>query len=211
VEEMNELDRYAVSLENMEVLRAHVEAQAREIEDWKQGAKVEADAGDAARAELSALKASGPALVMPDRKKKPDGFVTMPSHYEGWNACLDEVARLNQPASAGEAVIDLDAAAWTQIKEAASQSAWMPEQYFMNDWVSDICAFLREPRTGTAPSHSEQVRHMVPEGYALVPVEPTTDMFNAGYAEDDDGMDCKAIWAAMLAAAPSAGSQEQGE
>ena len=33
---MNKLDRYAVSLENMEVLRAQVEAQAREITALKQ-------------------------------------------------------------------------------------------------------------------------------------------------------------------------------
>lgn len=33
--------------------------------------------------------------VMPSRKEKPDGFTHMPSHYEGWNACLDEFARLN--------------------------------------------------------------------------------------------------------------------
>lgn len=51
------------------------------------------------------------------------------------------------------------------------------------------------------PAPVEQ--RVVPEGYVLVPVEPTTDMFNAGYAEDDDGMDCKAIWAAMLSAAPT--------
>lgn len=56
-----------------------------------------------------------------------------------------DIARLNTaPVSAGKTFIDLDAAAWAQIKEAASQSAWMPEQYFMNDWVSDVCAFLRE-------------------------------------------------------------------
>lgn len=44
------------------------------------------------------------------------------------------------------ATIDLDATAWDQIKEAASQSAWMPPEYMMNEWVADVCAFLREPR-----------------------------------------------------------------
>lgn len=33
--------------------------------------------------------------VMPSRKEKPDGFSIMPLYQEGWNACLDEVARLN--------------------------------------------------------------------------------------------------------------------
>lgn len=44
------------------------------------------------------------------------------------------------------ATIDLDASSWESIKEAASQSPWMPPEYMMNDWVSDVCAFLRSPR-----------------------------------------------------------------
>ncbi|TPI86392.1 hypothetical protein [Mesorhizobium sp. B2-8-9] len=40
--------------------------------------------------------------------------------------------------------IDLHAAFWHQIMEAAKQSNWMPAEYTMNDWVSDVCAFLRE-------------------------------------------------------------------
>ena len=49
-----------------------------------------------------------------------------------------------QPAR-NEVVIDLDALAWESIKEAANNSPWMPEQYMLNDWVADVCAFLREP------------------------------------------------------------------
>lgn len=54
------------------------------------------------------------------------------------------------------AIINLDATAWDQIKEAASQSAWMPPEYMMNEWVADVCAFLRNPpaspwRTDTPP------------------------------------------------------------
>lgn len=34
-------------------------------------------------------------VVMPERKIKPYGKLYMPDKYEGWNACLDEFARLN--------------------------------------------------------------------------------------------------------------------
>lgn len=41
-------------------------------------------------------------------------------------------------------VIDLERAAWEQIKQAASESEWIPKEYFMNDWLSDVCEFLRK-------------------------------------------------------------------
>lgn len=41
-------------------------------------------------------------------------------------------------------VIDVDVASWREIKLAASESTWIPPEYFMNDWVSDICRFLRK-------------------------------------------------------------------
>lgn len=46
--------------------------------------------------------------------------------------------------SMAEAVIDLDALAWAQIKQAASESMWMPPEYMANDWHSDVCEFLRK-------------------------------------------------------------------
>ena len=39
---------------------------------------------------------------------------------------------------------DLDAQSWQDIKKAASESKWMPPQYFMNDWVHDVCEWLRD-------------------------------------------------------------------
>jgi hypothetical protein len=38
--------------------------------------------------------------------------------------------------------IDIDAISWEQIKQSASKSKWIPKEYFMNDWVSDVCNFL---------------------------------------------------------------------
>jgi hypothetical protein len=47
----------------------------------------------------------------------------------------------------GEQVFDVDALAWQSIKDAAAKSPWIPPQYAMNDWVSDVCEFLqRQPR-----------------------------------------------------------------
>ena len=39
-------------------------------------------------------------------------------------------------------VIDLDQEAWRKIKTAASLSPWIPPEYFMDDWVNDVCKFL---------------------------------------------------------------------
>jgi len=48
-----------------------------------------------------------------------------------------EIERLTTP------VIDLDKSSWNSLCEAASQSAWIPQDYYMNDWVSDCADFLR--------------------------------------------------------------------
>ena len=46
-------------------------------------------------------------------------------------------------------VIDLSQLSWQAIQSAASESTWMPPEYMMNDWVSDVCSFLIGP-TGNA-------------------------------------------------------------
>lgn len=50
-------------------------------------------------------------------------------------------------------VLDLDANDWETIKQAASESTWMPPEYMRNDWVSDVCKFLRgeQPTEPTTP------------------------------------------------------------
>lgn len=39
--------------------------------------------------------------------------------------------------------IDIDKEMWESIKKAASESNWIPEEYFNNDWVYDVCEFLK--------------------------------------------------------------------
>lgn len=43
-------------------------------------------------------------------------------------------------------VIDLDAANWENIQKAADESSWMPNEYMRNEWVSDVCNFLKYGR-----------------------------------------------------------------
>lgn len=40
--------------------------------------------------------------------------------------------------------IDLDADTLDQIKKAVDESTWIPSEYMTNDWLSDVCKFLRE-------------------------------------------------------------------
>jgi hypothetical protein len=39
--------------------------------------------------------------------------------------------------------MDLDKTAWEGIQKAAKESTWMPKEYCMNDWLSDVRDFLR--------------------------------------------------------------------
>lgn len=41
-------------------------------------------------------------------------------------------------------VINVEENFWEAIKQAAAESNWIPKEYYMNDWVSDVCKFLRE-------------------------------------------------------------------
>jgi hypothetical protein len=63
----------------------------------------------------------------------------------GWIASADAIRELRALLDAPiENVIDLDVSTWEQIKQAASESTWMPPEYMRNEWVSDVCQFLRE-------------------------------------------------------------------
>lgn len=50
-------------------------------------------------------------------------------------------------------VWDVDKELWETIKKAAEESNWIPKEYYMNDWVYDVCGWLRnhpedaKPRT----------------------------------------------------------------
>jgi len=42
----------------------------------------------------------------------------------------------------GTIFIDVEKEAWESIKQAVTESPWIPEDYYMNDWVADIRSFL---------------------------------------------------------------------
>lgn len=65
---------------------------------------------------------------MPFKEIKIDGVVYKPP----------------EPPDPLERYIDLDQEMWEMIKTAARENKWMPEEYCMNDWVSDVCSALRE-------------------------------------------------------------------
>ncbi|NMX27068.1 hypothetical protein HBO14_11080 [Pseudomonas sp. WS 5406] len=69
------------------------------------------------------------------------GF-TYASNYDECRKAVDDLrALLDAPA---ENVIDVSATDWAAIQEAASESTWMPHEYMRNDWVADVCRFLRD-------------------------------------------------------------------
>lgn len=47
-------------------------------------------------------------------------------------------------ASQAEQPIDLDAVAMQQMRQAAAESTWLPAEYSGNDWINDVCRWLRD-------------------------------------------------------------------
>lgn len=67
-----------------------------------------------------------------------------------WDECMNKYVSnviADKPESPRiteqEPVFDLDKNCWDSIKQASKESTWIPKEYFMNDWVSDVCEFLR--------------------------------------------------------------------
>ena len=56
----------------------------------------------------------------------------------------DNLRRRLAPEVSEPVVIDLDVEFWKSIQKAAEESTWIPPEYFVNDWVSDVCRYLRE-------------------------------------------------------------------
>jgi hypothetical protein len=182
---MNDSDRYAVSLENMEVLRAQVEAQAREIASKQATINGMNEAHWKVVQELAAMKAQPSGVLLPERA---DSVAAASGYHKGCNACLDEVAILNQPASAGA--------------ERAAFDKWFRCEQLIADHIDTTfisSAFLPyrawQARAALSANHSEQVL----EGWQLVPVEPIDAMLEAG----DKYIGTPATYKAMLSACPS--------
>lgn len=77
-------------------------------------------------------------------------------------------ALLAAPVVERQDVIDLDAVDWETIQQAADESNWMPNEYMRNDWIADVCNFLKYGRADTsppAPEVAELLRDAYQEGY----------------------------------------------
>jgi hypothetical protein len=67
-----------------------------------------------------------------------------------WDTCIvDEdtlLAAIKQEHKMDNIIrVDIDKDFWEAIKKAADESSWIPkDHYFINDWVSDVCRYLRE-------------------------------------------------------------------
>lgn len=68
----------------------------------------------------------------------------------------------SQPAET-VAEIDLRSAMMEELEKAAADSPWVPKEYYMNEVISDCCAFLREDRDATvaASQPADPARVMV--------------------------------------------------
>lgn len=82
-----------------------------------------------------------------------DGYRRLLQKYgTGWWGALTEMrAELRAPLATPVVehqshVIDLDARDWEAIQKAADESNWMPSEYMRNDWVADVCDFLKYGR-----------------------------------------------------------------
>jgi len=71
---------------------------------------------------------------------------------------FEVVGEMEKAALLAENVVDLDVVDWQTIQAAAAESSWIPPEYFRNDWVSDVCTFLR----GDLPTEAPQ-----PVGYRV--------------------------------------------
>ena len=212
-----------------DALREKVAEQAREIERIDAGAKKIATYAVSLEQELAAMKAQPSRVV---RWPEADEIMQM-AFEEGQPSedasgyyfeleefdlfiqrLMEEVARLNSsPVSAGEPVPATIGLTEYTYREALKT---LREVLDPDDWMGEISIHAFIDAALSAPSHGEQVR----EGWRLVPFEPTPEMLQA--ALDKPCFDplgdllpwshiTRTSYAAMLAAAPSAGSQEQGE
>ena len=77
---------------------------------------------------------------MSDLQKMIDRWRIQSDPYH--QKCADELEQALS-AQADVHTIDLDATAWEEILKSASESKWMPAEYMRNDWISDVCDFLR--------------------------------------------------------------------
>lgn len=94
-----------------------------------------------------------------------------------------------------------------QVAGQARELPPLPQPYYPQ-WShsNELAAFTAEQMQDYA--RAAQAAPAVPDGWKLVPKVPTVEMINRGYAAYISGHGLQAAYCAMLAAAPSAPTQE---
>lgn len=122
-------------------------------------------------------------------------------NYDKAMAALQEawLAVERGPAPSASAVsetpcIDLEQEFWKQIRAAASEAKWMPPEYMMNDWVADVCSYLRrdDAQPHAPVSAIEQRQHFIAP--RPLPIEVARalnkyDLITAPASRDNDEWD----------------------
>lgn len=208
------------SIGTFDRMHATIADQAREIERLNrmvQAADFNADCdSDTVRAAEAALKAQTSGVVLPERK---------PANFH-WNECIEEVKRLNSPPISAGGVDE----------RAAINPAYETCNGKRCGWCSEgakPCLFTQQERdardarrndraalTASEPNHGEQVREGFDAEHARALLEDAMGLVvdQATFEQCRDGGSHVSKIAlllneldAMLAASPSAASQEQGE
>lgn len=201
-DEIEELARIALAAMGSEpvALQPELAKVIYHFRDWNEGFPVERFKADYVISWMLAnYPPAQPAPVVPAEKTMPNPLnmyaidaVAAIAEVRGWNACRAAMLQEN-PKSAGES-----------------------NNCRSNENVQDLQA-SNSPVIGidpaSGPDRSVEVRYVAPPGYVMVPKEPTEDMCFApdvrvgnktwdGYQSSADMAECKAIYVAMLAAAP---------
>lgn len=156
------------------------------------------------------LRSANSAVVMPDKWIVPAPIwpdARMPygkphngaeiSAAESVNLVLDEVARLNTAPA-------------TPVEQCTNEDSWNCKYCRKTNG----CKALSDPRNFGSPASADVVQvPAVPDGYKVVPIEPTKEMMDAALMADCGEIDPRSIiyadYKAMLAASPAAKGAKQ--
>jgi len=142
----------------------------------------------------------------PDMNVEPIGCRTFTLQWEAWQAALTAPA-----AEVPEAMVDAEIEATITKAVREGRLSWLG---FKKDdqgaytipvlSPSDYQAARAVIAARDAQWQSTRLRGVVPDGWKLVPVEPTDEMVDAGNAHTLNRSMLKQAWYAMLQAAPQA-------
>ncbi|HCW0424829.1 TPA: hypothetical protein OW323_000255 [Pseudomonas aeruginosa] len=133
-----------------------------------------------------------------------------PDHFDEAGKCLAAQAEAKRPEVVGYRIMRAQADKIYQRvdKAAAEYEAGRSALGYMED-IAEAALCLRNRLDDLLAAPVAQAQHSVPEGWKLVPVEPTEDVLeaihNGGYVGDDQEL--RWFYQSILAAAPAPGGE----